>query len=53
MKPDIEKLKEFMRTNFGVTPENIDEKLEELRVKLRDTKQLVEGWNGRLGNLKK
>lgn len=43
MQPDIEKLKEFMEINFGVTPENIDERLEDLREKLRSTKQLVEG----------
>lgn len=43
MANNIEKLKEFMEVNFGVTPENIDEKLEELKNQLRNTKQLLEG----------
>lgn len=31
MNNKIERLKEYMEKEFGVTPENIDQKLEELR----------------------
>lgn len=34
-KEQYHRLVEFMDVNYGVTPENIDEKLDELRQKLR------------------
>lgn len=34
-KQKLERLKEYMEKEFGVTPQNIDEKLEELRKELR------------------
>ena len=42
MQPDIDKLKEFMKANFGITPENIDEKLEEKRRELEEKLIIIE-----------